>query len=432
MLSRYSRQAPKQSIYFTKFTISITNLKTSRYILKTRVRKSAYDVYAPGILAAALQAASLNEPEKCGSRRPSYKIPITDNSLETEELSSPDRVQQSALIVDDERRNKRRGSQLPDISALRNNQNSANIPIYQCPALEDLEAPRRQTSLDGEAIKIVIHDVDSGPLFASKRRVILQKDPADKAHRTRGFGMRVVGGKAGADGKLFAYIAWTVPGGPAEKGGLQQGDKILEWCGASLVDRSFEEVCAIMDRTGDVIELLVEHATDFRMCDLLDDGTSGNTNNQMKSNTEMSNLGFSSENETITDKSPSSPTRRKLPKTPVIAARNLIPIGIETTPDTYVKSYLKDGDRLRHKKKTKVVKYAIEPQYNQVLKYTAAELFGRKIVITVWQKSVGFDHNQSIGGAELFFNTYKMKSLVQSWYPLFPFQDVTSNLNDSP
>lgn len=39
----------------------------------------------------------------------------------------------------------------------------------------------------------------------------------------------------------------------------------------SLTDRSFEEVCAIMDRTGDMAELLVEHATDFRMCDLLDD-----------------------------------------------------------------------------------------------------------------------------------------------------------------
>lgn len=39
----------------------------------------------------------------------------------------------------------------------------------------------------------------------------------------------------------------------------------------SLVDRSFEEVCAIMDRTGDTVELLVEHAADFRMCDLLDD-----------------------------------------------------------------------------------------------------------------------------------------------------------------
>lgn len=43
----------------------------------------------------------------------------------------------------------------------------------------------------------------------------------------RGFGMRVVGGKTGADGRLFAYLVWTVPGGPAEKGGLQQGDKVF-------------------------------------------------------------------------------------------------------------------------------------------------------------------------------------------------------------
>lgn len=42
----------------------------------------------------------------------------------------------------------------------------------------------------------------------------------------RGFGMRVVGGKTGADGRLFAYIVWTVPGGPAEKAGLLQGDKV--------------------------------------------------------------------------------------------------------------------------------------------------------------------------------------------------------------
>lgn len=39
--------------------------------------------------------------------------------------------------------------------------------------------------------------------------------------------MRVVGGKTGADGRLFAYIVWTVPGGPAEKNGLQQGDKVI-------------------------------------------------------------------------------------------------------------------------------------------------------------------------------------------------------------
>lgn len=31
-----------------------------------------------------------------------------------------------------------------------------------------------------------------------------------------------------------------------------------------------------MDRTGDTVELLVEHAADFRMCDLFDEGSSMN------------------------------------------------------------------------------------------------------------------------------------------------------------
>lgn len=97
----------------------------------------------------------------------------------------------------------------------------------------------------------------------------------------RGFGMRVVGGKIGPDGQMFASIVWTVPGGPAEKSGLQQGDKVrthvfvvsgaialktncyctdqvLEWAGVPLANRSFEEVCSIIDRSGDVVELLVE------------------------------------------------------------------------------------------------------------------------------------------------------------------------------
>lgn len=39
--------------------------------------------------------------------------------------------------------------------------------------------------------------------------------------------MRIVGGKTGADGRLFAYVVWTVPGGVAEKSGLQQGDKVI-------------------------------------------------------------------------------------------------------------------------------------------------------------------------------------------------------------
>lgn len=69
----------------------------------------------------------------------------------------------------------------PDIAGLRTIQTPRPTP-----ALEDLEAaPRRQGSVDAEAIRIVIHDVDSGPASASQKRVILRRDPTDKAHRSK-------------------------------------------------------------------------------------------------------------------------------------------------------------------------------------------------------------------------------------------------------
>lgn len=72
--------------------------------------------------------------------------------------------------------------------------------------------------------------------------------------------------------------------------------QILEWNGVSLIDRSFEEVCSIMDRTGDVVDLLVEHATDFRMCDLFDDsvppGGGGNQSGPRKSGGDATGLGL--------------------------------------------------------------------------------------------------------------------------------------------
>ncbi|XP_017138602.1 regulating synaptic membrane exocytosis protein 2 isoform X1 [Drosophila miranda] len=316
-------------------------------------RKSAYDVFAPGLVQGGVSPGGGGQQQQMqrspcevsgggimppiqlpGSRRPSFRVPHASEDMQNDDSpGSPDHGS-PVLTVDDDRRMRRRGSQLPDIAMLQNRGALPAVPpasipppmaAFTGPNLEDLEAPRRQTSMDGEAIRIVIHDVDSGPICASKRRIILRRDPTDKAHRTRGFGMRVVGGKTGADGRLFAYIVWTVPGGAAEKNGLQQGDKILEWNGMSLIDRSFEEVCSIMDRTGDIVELLVEHATDFRMCDLFDEnlppGNAGGQSGPRRSGDGPVGLGLIADPETTTDKSPASPTRRKLPKTPEQIAR---------------------------------------------------------------------------------------------------------------
>lgn len=37
---------------------------------------------------------------------------------------------------------------------------------------------------------------------------------------------------------------------------------MLEWAGVSLVDRSFEEVVQITEWVGDIVELVIEHASD--------------------------------------------------------------------------------------------------------------------------------------------------------------------------
>lgn len=134
-------------------------------------------------------------PDK-SSRRSSYRgVAPSEDSFQNDNSPSPDNGP-TLLIDDPDRRMRRRGSQLPDIAALRDRGalGATTAPMslnptnpYQGPALEDLEAPKRQTSLDGEAIKIVIHDVDfdSGTMHTSKRRVILKRDPSDKAHRSK-------------------------------------------------------------------------------------------------------------------------------------------------------------------------------------------------------------------------------------------------------
>ncbi|KYN07026.1 Protein piccolo [Cyphomyrmex costatus] len=271
-------------------------------------RASAYDVYAvPGssglnamAIAAAQQRTSISaqgtrEPEERPARRSSFRAvkPVMpydaaddEKMIKLDSSSAPAVVSpasQPVLIPDEERRNRRRGSQLPDINAIRALTSAQPGAVKGGPAVavsrvaaEERELPRQGSLVDGEGIKIVIHDVDSDPAprINAKRRVKLRHPVTDKGHRTRGFGMKVVGGKIGSDGRTFAYILWTVSGGPAEKAGLQQGDKVLEWCGVSLIDRSFEEIQQIIEQTDDVVDLVVEHSTEITG-DMLDDPQAG-------------------------------------------------------------------------------------------------------------------------------------------------------------
>lgn len=169
----------------------------------------------------------------------------------------------------------------------KSSQHSLDIPMEQ---------PRRASAPEGENIRIVIDEVSDvvssqqdlraeesgGPVQVSAHqtsyqqrvkyqltraasivthyeRVVLQRDRADHSSRTRGFGLAVVGGKLNeSDGMLYAFVSWVKPGETADKTGLKTGDKILEWCGKSLVNCSYEQACHIMDTGGDSVELIVE------------------------------------------------------------------------------------------------------------------------------------------------------------------------------
>ncbi|KAH0553766.1 hypothetical protein KQX54_004094 [Cotesia glomerata] len=85
--------------------------------------------------------------------------------------------------------------------------------------------------------------------------------------------------------------------------------KVLEWSGVSLIDRNFEDVAQIIERSSDVAELVVEHVGDMGIDSLDEPGM------PPPSSKTSGNLGLQLDSET--DKTPSSPTRRKLPKTPV-------------------------------------------------------------------------------------------------------------------
>ncbi|XP_067120671.1 regulating synaptic membrane exocytosis protein 2-like isoform X1 [Centruroides vittatus] len=177
---------------------------------------------------------------------------------------------------------------------------------------EEVGRPERRASApERENIKIVIDDVDSEQKGRYGRQtylrnILIRRDPNDEGARTKGFGMRVMGGKNGDDGRLYAQISWIVPGSAVEKHGLKPGDKIIKWNTECLTDKTYEEVSSIMERSSDVVELLVE--------------VSGRTKSFDSISTIKTKIApkliISTEGYKESDVSVVSPTRRKLPKTP--------------------------------------------------------------------------------------------------------------------
>lgn len=70
--------------------------------------------------------------------------------------------------------------------------------------------------------------------------------------------------------------------------------------------------------------------------------------------------------------------------------------------------------------------------FRQTLRYSACDVFGRTLLVMLWERQKGFEHNQGLGGAELALDKLQLTQLTVGWYPLFPIHSLGSDSNDSP
>ncbi|XP_076315821.1 regulating synaptic membrane exocytosis protein 2-like [Tachypleus tridentatus] len=89
-------------------------------------------------------------------------------------------------------------------------------------------------------------------------------------------------------------------------------------------------------------------------------------------------------------------------------------------PDTYIKTYLKEGEKQMQKRKTRIVRSTSSPQYRQTLKYSMSDIQGRHLLVMVWERQKGFDHNHPMGTVEIELGRLDLSKSMICWYPLYP------------
>ncbi|CAF0737478.1 unnamed protein product [Rotaria sordida] len=116
----------------------------------------------------------------------------------------------------------------------------------------------------------------------------------------------------------------------------------------------------------------------------------------------------------------------------VIDDSNINTTNIEDNPpDTYVKTYLRTGTRRVQKRKTRTIKASYNPDYHEKLKYNACNVMGRRLQVTVWQRTRKFEKNQCIGEAFIQLDNLTLTQLTLAWYKLFREKLVESEFYDS-
>ncbi|XP_033645416.1 regulating synaptic membrane exocytosis protein 2-like isoform X1 [Asterias rubens] len=104
----------------------------------------------------------------------------------------------------------------------------------------------------------------------------------------------------------------------------------------------------------------------------------------------------------------------------IICATGLLFHGESESLDTYVKTYLLEGDRQLVKRKTKVMHATCEPHYAQTLKYSACDITGRRLQVMLWRKTKIRESNQCLGEARITLDILEETTHSTAWYTLFP------------
>ncbi|XP_037787422.1 regulating synaptic membrane exocytosis protein 3-like [Penaeus monodon] len=115
----------------------------------------------------------------------------------------------------------------------------------------------------------------------------------------------------------------------------------------------------------------------------------------------------------------------------VSSARGLPSAASGQEPDTYVKTYLREGDKRLQKRKTRVTKHSRAPKYNQTLRYATHDAKGRNLLVMVWERQRGFEHNVAIGVAEICMSKLDRSHPMEGWYRLLPGSSVMREDSDS-
>ncbi|ESO92451.1 hypothetical protein LOTGIDRAFT_120905, partial [Lottia gigantea] len=99
--------------------------------------------------------------------------------------------------------------------------------------------------------------------------------------------------------------------------------------------------------------------------------------------------------------------------------------------ETYVKTYLVEGKKIIQKKKTSLIKGTKDPQYRSKIKYSAANVHGRHMRITIWEKCKGFEKKICIGEAVVKLDNLDLSQHNMAWYKLYRQNATNLGSNDS-